>query len=210
MLNSTNVNNQTNYEHISSNQCSWFVYCFLNKIKLNKWIIPDGNLLIEMYNNALLDASNFRKQYGKYSWGESIFSKIIYDKFQLDISSPKNVKIGKTFVNNNGIMINSMEDIHNYKLNLDSVSINELKKTINELCNCKKFMMINRYGQSFILYPKDNFTFYIFDSHTTSIKIFNNKEVYDYIGLNNEENFIIFIVGNMNDCVLNDTSFLYN
>ena len=68
---------QYDKENIASNQCSWFCYTILQKIKENNWIIP--NDIKTYYNDALNLASEYRKKNGQVTWGESIFSKIILE-----------------------------------------------------------------------------------------------------------------------------------
>lgn len=201
---------QYDMEAASFNQCSWFAFCMCNALKDNNWVVPSANNLCTMYHNALNQATQLRTQYGQVSWGESIFSRVIHDIIPLTTSVPK-VTILNEYNNPNGenlIFVNEMKQIHEFKQDIEREPfvqlITKLKHTLSE----PGYMILNRYGQSFLIYPNDQQkeTFYIFDSHCRSVGIFTLKNVIEYIKEESDDsyNFIIWIVGYKCDGTSND------
>lgn len=190
----------------SENQCSWYVYSVIKNLKNNNWNIPNNlNELKKLHEESLILASNLRNQNAKVSWGESIFSKTIQDIFKLPVNSPKIVKIGDCD-NNNYLNIKTMNDIINYKLSLPKYSFSELIKKIQETKINNSYFLINRHGQSFLIYPFKN-EFIIFDSHVREIGIFDINGISRYILNKSDSNLITFIEGYMIDNIFNNNNY---
>jgi hypothetical protein len=200
------VTKQYDLENIAFNQCSWFCVEILIALKKNGWTIDEKNL-VTMYNEALYKASMKRKQYGTLSWGESLFSKNIHanNNYELYIATIKRCIVNEN-MEKNLIYIESMHDINQYKDRLELISFQEMCKNIDYLYGDKKFIMINRYGESFVIFPKDMHHYYIFDSHKSEIKIMNKSNVIQYIIPNDTYNQIIYVDGfQTNMCMPSDT-----
>jgi len=197
IINNIDVPNQYEYESISYNQCSWFCIEFIINLKNNNWEINlNDNLIKDIYINSLINASNKRKDFGKLSWGESLFSKTIHsmNNYSLDIIKIRKCLYNKENKEKNLIYIDEMKSIQNYKDNLENINFLELCKNINGLFDEKKYVMINRFGQSFIIFPYSRETYLIFDSHKTFIIELNFQNVINYILENPSSfNFIIYI-----------------
>jgi len=191
----------------SENQCSWYVYSVIKHLKDNNWIIPQSKEdLMILHNNSLFLASTLRSKHKKVSWGESIFSKTIQEQFNLPVGSPYIVKLGNC-EQNNYLIIDSMKEIINYKLNLPVYSLSELIKKIRECYNTKSYILINRFGQSFLIYPYDKSNYIIFDSHVKQLGLFNINSLVQYILNKSVNNLITFIVGYMNNYIYETNSF---
>jgi hypothetical protein len=179
------------------NQCSWFAFCMAAALKKNKWKIPKLNNLASMYKKALQQATKLRVENNCCPWGESIFSSIIHETLPLNTSIPYStvVNINKK---PNLLLHPSMEHIQAYKETLSSKSELDLYKQIKNLNGENNFMFVNRYGQSFLIYPFGE-KYYIFDSHCRECGIFSYESVIKYLheGHDDTYNFIIWIVGSM-------------
>ena len=188
---------QYKLENIGYNQCSWFCIELLTELKNNNWQI-DEHTIVEIYNRCLTNATLKRKEFGKLSWGESLFSDTIHkiNKYELYIT-----EIAKCIVNMNSSTVNKiyipeMQDIQTYKDNLKSITVGSICKNIRYLYGDKKYIMINRFGESFIIFPKDVDSYYIFDSHKSKIDILSYSETIRYVNLQTDVyNFIIYVDG---------------
>lgn len=190
---------QYDYEYIASSQCSWFCYSMLNKLRQNNWIIEYN--IKSLYEDALEEASNKRKNFGTAPWGESIFSKIILDEYNFQISEPYVSYYGKI---ENPLQNNTMKEYIDYKNNLKIKPFSELCFEISRIFGEKKFMLINRFGQSFLVFPDiENFTLKIFDSHQRCIGDFTSEGVIKYILIEGNSSQIIWLTGGMNDYKIN-------
>lgn len=189
------------------NQCSWYVYCVIDYLKNNGWVVPDDSEKIRAVHDTCLDrASQMRSLYGKLSWGESIFSQIIQTKFDFPIDSPKTIKFGDCTTNNN-LSIKQMKDIINFKINLPTVPLSEFYKKLNEINHTNSYILVNRHGQSFLIYSYGFGEYIIFDSHVRSIGVFNSNSVIKYILNNSTDNLVTFIVGYRGDYRLDNITF---
>jgi hypothetical protein len=179
----------------SDNQCSWYVYCILNSLKENNWLVPElPDDLKKMHENSLKIASEFRSKYRKVSWGESIFSKTIQEQFNLSIGSPNIIKIGNC-QNNNFLMIDKMQEIIDFKLNLQEYNLSDFNRYVSECFATQSYILVNRHGQSFLIYPYKNNKFIIFDSHVKEIGLFDNNGILKYVLNKSKDNLITFIKG---------------
>ena len=151
---------------------------------------------------ALKNASKYRKKYGQVMWGESIFSKIILDNISMNIDKPK-----KTIIKsgNDNIYIEEMHEIQKYKNNLESVPFTEFYLVLNRLYSERNFLIVNRFGQSFLIIPDYNSkTMKIFDSHQKCIGNFDSQGAIKYILLiDNNPSTIIWIKGYMDNDNIN-------
>ena len=188
----------------SCNQCSWYVYCIINNIKKNNWVIDIENIK-ELHTISLEEASILRSLNRKVEWGESIFSKTIQSKFDISIGTPYIIRIGDC-LNNNYLQNTKMEEIIKYKLDLPVYSSSELYKKIKETLYTNTYLLINRHEQSFLIYPYKN-TLIIFDSHVREIGLFNTLGVYKYIMNSSNDNLIVCITGYMKDIKLDLKTF---
>jgi hypothetical protein len=188
----------------SCNQCSWYVYCVINNIKKNNWVIDIENIE-KLHVTSLEEASLLRSLHRKVEWGESIFSKTIQSKFNISIGSPYTIRIGDC-LNNNYLENVKMKEIIKFKLNLPIYSSSELYKKIKEILHTNTYLLINRHGQSFLIYPNED-NYIIFDSHTREIGIFDIHGVYKYIMNNSSDNLIVCITGYMKDLKLDSKTF---
>ena len=82
--------------------------------------------------------------------GESIFSKIILDEYNFQISEPYVSYYGKI---ENPLQNEHMKEYIYYKNNLKIKPFTELCLEISRIFSEKKFMLINRFGQSFLVFP---------------------------------------------------------
>jgi hypothetical protein len=212
--------NQYKLEHISYNQCSWFCVEVLLELKQQNWEISSllsldkRSELVEWYERVLISASEKRRRYGKLTWGESLFSKQIHNShnFSLCITSINKCEYtppNHSSPDKNLIYMESMRDIQRYKDNLESISFEDLKTRIRSLenVNNRKYIMINRFGQSFLIFPRvidDNrVEFIIFDSHKSAIIICDAQNVVLYILQNSTSySFIIYVEGEMNQSAM--------
>jgi hypothetical protein len=190
------VIHQYSLEDIASSQCSWFCVEMFLQLKRDDWVV-DESKIVEKYNQCLIDASNKRKTYGKLLWGESLFSSTIHsvNNHELPIGN-----ISMCVVNGdkprNLLVSPEMRDIQKYKESLPFITFLTICKNIHHLFGDKKFIMINRFGQSFGIFPKNPKEYYIFDSHTSKIMIKNEKDVINYILMDPSSfNFIIYVEG---------------
>ncbi len=209
-MDSISVTNQYKLEDISYNQCSWFCIEILLELKKLDWKLDLSNkeALVSWYNQTLINASEKRKIHGKLSWGESLFSNTIHssNNYSLYITSIKKCEYGVDFSEKNLIFIDKMRDIQKYKDELTSISFQEIQKNIRNAYNEKKYVMINRFGQSFLIFPIDYDKFVIFDSHKSEIIITNSMNLQMYILQNpSSYNFIIYVEGIMNQLVMFDS-----
>ncbi len=196
--------NQYKLEHISYNQCSWFCIEVLLEIKKLGWNIDlsDKKSFSDWCNNILVKASEKRKNYGKLSWGESLFSKLIHssNNYNLHITTIKKCEYLIDSNEKNLIYIDTMKDIQNYKNNLESITFQEICKNIRHAFSERRYMMINRFGQSFLIYPIDSDKFVIFDSHKSEIMVVNLQNLQLYILQNpSSYSFIIYVEGQMDE-----------
>lgn len=64
----------------------------------------------------------------------------------------------------------------------------------------KKYIMINRFGQSFVIFPYDRKTYFIFDSHKSEIMKVDYTNIINYILQDpSSYNFIICVEGYMTE-----------
>ena len=194
-----NLKCQYDYENVASSQCSWFCYSMLNLLKKNKWVID--NNIDSLYEDALVEASNNRKNNGTAPWGESIFSRIILDEYNFQISEPYVSYYGKK---ENPLQNKNMKEYIDYKNNLKFKPFSELCLEVSRIFSEKKFMLINRFGQSFLVFPDiENLTLKIFDSHQRCIGNFTSDGVIKYILVDGGSSQIIWLTGGMNDYKIN-------
>lgn len=191
----------------SENQCSWYVYCVLDNIKNNNWKIKlDKQYLTDLHTQSLKTASCLRNLNKKVSWGESIFSKTIQNQFNLAIGSPRTIHIGNC-MNNNYLINNNMNDIINFKLALPQTSVSEFAKALSETQYTNTYILVNRHGQSFLIYPFGDNKYIIFDSHVREIGSFNHNSVIKYVLNNSTDNLVTYIVGYMSNQKINNVTF---
>lgn len=185
-----NVPAQYGLEAEISNQCSWFAFCMCKRIQNNNWIVPPCVKELEvMYIGALEEATQLRKEKGQVTWGESIFSRVIHDNIPLVVSEPR-----VTILNENDpdrIVFDlgqdkAAEDIQKFKAKIPQKPVSYLMQQIRHIVSENGFMFINRFGQSFLIYPNisiDNTeqTYYVFDSHCKECGIFTLGNVIKYI-----------------------------
>lgn len=191
----------------SDNQCSWYVYTILNSLKNNNWVVPElPEDLKKMHENSLETASEYRSKYGKLTWGESIFSKTIQDMFELSIGSPNIIKIGDC-ENNNYLITDKMREIIKFKLSLNKYNLSDFNRYLSECFITKSYILVNRHGQSFLIYPYKNSKFIIFDSHVKEIGLFDNNGVLKYVLNKSKDNLITFIKGFMSTSKLENLVF---
>lgn len=182
----------------SSNQCSWYVYCVIDNLKKNNWIIPSEiSDLEKLHTESLVTASILRKKNKKLLCGESIFSKTIQSFFDLNIGSPSAVHIGYCD-DNNYLITKEMHNVIEFKKKLPKYSSSELYKKLCELFTIKSYLLVNRHGQSFLIFPHDS-SLIIFDSHVRQLGTFTTINAYKYILNNSDNNLIVFINGYMNN-----------
>ncbi len=188
----------------------------MDELKKNSWeVSTDIDKLKIMYETALLKASNLRKTDGKCTWGESIFSRVIYDHMPLDIECPHVTEINKDTNDKNIIFHPTMENIQEFKESLPRVNEIEFINKIYQLQGEKSYMIVNRFGESFLILPVFGTTeFYVFDSHSRDFGIFTKDNLIKYIKVyENSYNFIIWIKGYMTDNKLSENlikRFFYN
>jgi hypothetical protein len=191
----------------SENQCSWYVYCILDNIKNNNWnVILDNHYLNNLHTQSLESASRLRNLHKKVSWGESIFSKTIQSQFNLAIGSPRTIHIGNC-INNNYLTNDNMNNIINFKLSLPRTSISEFAKVVSETQYTNTYILVNRHGQSFLIYPFGDNKYIIFDSHVREIGLFNHNAVIKYVLNNSCDNLVTYIVGYMSNQKINNITF---
>jgi len=177
--------NQYKYDNNVSNQCSWFVHNCANEIKNLNWNINDNNAKY-VYDNALKNATNDRKKYDKTIYGNSIFSKKMFDLYKLNLLGPYQTIFHK---NDTEIELDYDIELIKYKNNICEKSNNELIKDLFNAYNENYVMFISRFGESFLIYPIViglDIKFIIFDSHVNSIGIFNHGSVIKYILMDSE------------------------
>jgi hypothetical protein len=204
-----NLKSQYDVEHIynAENQCSWYVYCILDNLKNNNWsVLLDNQYLTNLHIQSLESASQFRNLNKKVSWGESIFSKTIQSQFNFAIGSPRTIHIGNC-VNNNYLTNENMDKIINFKLSLPKTSISEFAKLVSETQYTNTYILVNRHGQSFLIYPCGNTKYIIFDSHVREIGIFNHNSVIKYVLNNSSDNLVTYIVGYMSNEKINSVTY---
>lgn len=197
-----NMKCQYDMEGIASSQCSWFCYAILNEIKKNKWTIPQGDKFCELYTNALVTASKYRKTHGQVPWGESIFSDVIFNFMSFDISRPYQSCVNGE---SNPLINNNMLKYKTYKDNLQNVPLSTFMLTVKRIYGERKFMLVNRFGQSFVIIPDyEHSAYYIFDSHQRCVGRFNSDGIIKYILVDSSSTSqIIWLTGNMtNDKIL--------
>lgn len=204
------VKSQYDIESSNHNQCSWFVYEMVKLLKENNWVVPEGDNFQNIYNRALESATEKRNIDGVLPWGESIFSRRLYEAYTPSIETPKCTPIGG-YSNLRMLVTPEMEHITAYKEKLRTLSIFDLRKRLSELYVSRSYYMINRFGQSFLIFPKDQHTYYIFDSHVRDFGTFTLDNVLKYITFDNSESmFIISVCGHQTNGKMCDTSTLYN
>ncbi len=204
-----NLKSQYDVENMynSENQCSWYVYCILDNIKNNNWkVVSDNHYLTNLHTQSLETASRLRNLNKKVSWGESIFSKTIQNQFNLAIGSPRTIHIGNC-ANNNYLMNNNMNNIIDFKLALPRASISEFAKVVSETQYTNTYILVNRHGQSFLIYPYGEKKYIIFDSHVREIGLFNHNSVIKYVLNNSSDNLVTYIVGYMSNQKINNITF---
>ena len=185
----------------------------LDELKRSNWKINSMGDLKKRYSSALNRASNLRLKLGVVSWGESLFTASVYNEMPQDILKPKVTEINPG-AERFPIFHPSMKDIQKYKDTIQKVSYSELYKKLKQLAGERSYMMINRFGESFLVFPiigtKD---FYIFDSHAREFGVFSFENVIKYIKMVDDSyNFVIWVKGFMTDDVRDDnfvSSFLY-
>ncbi len=168
-----------------SNQCSWISKEFvLNKVAIINAIENNNhNLLLQIYNNCMLNGTNNRIQHNSKVEGENI------DEINL------NVELKTTIYGDMTMLYLFGQEIIN-KIYKPSLEINDYNNFLNEIKNMQNnnMMILNRDGQSFC-FLKMNDTYIVLDSHIRNIHFYNFNQLVNYILENNPDGFFYIIYG---------------
>ena len=148
----------------ASNQCSWCAYELASKL----WAkLPSVNT--DEYNKCIDDASDLRAKCNKYKCGENIDDKDIIECYEhiLTIISfyrtELNSELKKDLLD---ILDPELRDTFFKRDDYPCETVDFLKECVSGFLNThRRFMVVNRYGQSFSLVGLGNGQVWIFDSH---------------------------------------------
>lgn len=188
-----NLKSRYDFENVTSSQWSLFCYHVLNKLRHNNWIIDDN--IKSMYEDAIIEVSSKFKEIED--------AKIISNEYNFQIT---------------GNFVSYLGKVDNTSQNKDNIKpLSNLFFEVTRILSEKKFMIINRFDQSFLVFPDiKNHTLKIFDSHQKCFGDFTNDGVIKYILGNGNSSRITWLTGRIDYCENNHSnnkykiSFLYD
>ena len=174
------VKNQFQISNDITRQCSWFSHLICNEIDALLDNFNNNENFTNIYHNILNNATEKKSKSEFNDQIETLFSKQI-----LEVSK-FNWTFYKCIVNQDVEDIlrmttnyNNYEKIKNFKLNLPSLSIDELINKILKIEDGNP-IIINRYFMSFVLVKNKN-NFIIFDSHYNISGYINKNDILKYV-----------------------------
>ena len=170
------VKSQYDYPEVD-NQCSWCVYQFASNLNMFYKTID-----IEKYNNHIKIASELKKKYSKKQCGENIDDSILEKLYPTINIIIKNYIEINHHLREEFISLFPQESVDTFYTPKKKSYVSSLLSIIkNDLPYPNRFLMINRFGQSFLIIGTPSKEVYIIDTHLREIIICNIDNVINYI-----------------------------
>jgi len=174
------VHSQYDYK-MTDNQCSWCAYEFVVNYGIFQSKPDEFN--IKKYNSLIEKASEKKKNLSQKICGENINDEILLNEYKdkLTIISNEFIEINSALKDD---VISMFPDIMRETFFIpkkEVVDISAIRNTIDEfLPYTKRFMLVNRFGQSFACIGRNDGNMCIVDSHFRTISISDKEHVFNY------------------------------
>jgi len=189
-----NVKSQYDFGEIACNQCSWCAVSFGKNMKLLNCV--DEEMFKKLYNRCILSSSRSRKKDDKMICGMNIDSVTNLDN-NVKIIEQGKVVINKKLESTVFAFNSELRDEFFIRDDVKNVDFDYLI-SILKLLNYDKseFILINRYGQSFVIAPTKTDKYLIMDSHCkyTGLMTLDNTLKYIKFVDNGGYNLILWIL----------------
>jgi len=191
------VKSQYDHSNISSNQCSWCAYEFIEEQKQLRTLLSDIPQFTDLYNECVVRGSIKRKENNVFLYGENI------DDINVSLHY-KNLVVThtyKTILNTQSSKIldeidRQLKDRFFQRQGAVLVSFIGFREILRSLKETE-FIVINRFGQSFAILKFKDSNYFLLDSHCRTTGLINFPNLINYITFNNNEgyNFILWSKG---------------
>jgi len=171
LMRTINVDCQTDYCEISSNQCSWCAALFAKNYKKLKSLVGNESKFKDFYTELLIRASKLRAEYGTILYGENIDNRLL-----LKETGIKPVAFYTKITNSDDKFLIMLPD------DLRDEFYKHIYMPLADLdCVATAPVMISRHGQSFTIIPLDPSLVLVLDSHCRQVGIMIKDNMKKYI-----------------------------